>query len=574
VTRPSRGFAMVDRLAGFALALLGTIAANAAPTGMALLEDGHLLVPLDDPPALAVVLLNKTPEQVARRPLDFRPGTILALSPNEVLISDPDGGRVRRFSFAADPLSFQPETDIEGPWRQPYHLALSTNLSQLGVSSRDHRELHLVALPEPATAATTRSSSQLAFGTFDEETLIAPHPDRHRLQLRVPSTDTVKTIPLNGMQIDSLVWAGQHGNPRLHLTGTRLNPLATTAFGDLHWGNLVMPLIQTVIDGSIAEDRLGKIREPGTDPAGIVELGTNHFAVALGGIDELALVTVSEDGSRIDMMRRCPTGPRPQQVLFDPTENRLVVANHLNDSISVITLGQVDVRHIRLGSNRADSAVERGRRLFFSAKLSHDKWLSCHTCHRDTGGLDQLIDTLADGHYGSPKRIPDLRGVADTAPFGWTGSKPDLETQIRDTLNTTMQVPGNIDEQQVADLAAFLRSLPPAPDAARENRVTDSDAAQADIAAGKALFGTHRCDRCHKAPAFTSALTVDIGLLDERGNQKFNPPSLRGLRFRHRLLHDGRADSLTSLLKDHQHQLDEALSEQELRQLLRYLQSL
>jgi len=44
-----------------------------------------------------------------------------------------------------------------------------------------------------------------------------------------------------------------------------------------------------------------------------------------------------------------------------------------------------------------------------------------------------------------------------------------------------------------------------------------------------------------------------IGLIDETGNTRFNPPSLRGVHQRGRLLHDGRAESLRALFEDHQH---------------------
>ena len=47
-------------------------------------------------------------------------------------------------------------------------------------------------------------------------------------------------------------------------------------------------------------------------------------------------------------------------------------------------------------------AVARGERLFHDARLSHDGWMSCHSCHVDghTNGL--VADTLGDGSYGAP----------------------------------------------------------------------------------------------------------------------------------------------------------------------------
>jgi len=42
-----------------------------------------------------------------------------------------------------------------------------------------------------------------------------------------------------------------------------------------------------------------------------------------------------------------------------------------------------------------------------------------------------------------------------------------------------------------------------------------------------------------------------VGLTDELGRDRFNPPSLRGVRFRRALLHDGSAKSLEQVFDVH-----------------------
>ena len=42
-----------------------------------------------------------------------------------------------------------------------------------------------------------------------------------------------------------------------------------------------------------------------------------------------------------------------------------------------------------------------------------------------------------------------------------------------------------------------------------------------------------------------------MGLTDELGNNRFNPPSLRGVKFRRALLHDGSAKSLEDVFEVH-----------------------
>ena len=93
---------------------------------------------------------------------------------------------------------------------------------------------------------------------------------------------------------------------------------------------------------------------------------------------------------------------------------------------------------ISLGPRPEPTAADRGERLFYSAKLSHDGWMSCHSCHTDGHTNSLLSDTLGDGSYGAPKRVPSLLGVAATGPWTWTGSIARLEDQVRKSIATTM----------------------------------------------------------------------------------------------------------------------------------------
>src|SRR5262249_5606729 len=155
------------------------------------------------------------------------------------------------------------------------------------------------------------------------------------------------------------------------------------------------------------------------------------------------------------------------------------------------------------------------------------------SCHTDghTNGL--LADTLGDGSYGAPKRVPSLLGTGATGPWGWTGPFERLGDQVRSSIETTMQGRPPTDEQ-VADLTAYLRALPPP---------TPADPAGGGEAAarGRAVFDARGCTECHAPPEYTTPGRYDVGLADEVGNRRFNPPALRGVGRRTSLLHDGRA---------------------------------
>ncbi|HEV3006042.1 MAG TPA: c-type cytochrome, partial [Pirellulales bacterium] len=168
-------------------------------------------------------------------------------------------------------------------------------------------------------------------------------------------------------------------------------------------------------------------------------------------------------------------------------------------------------------------------------------------------------------------------GVADTAPFGWNGGMPDLETQIRTSISSTMRGQAPTDDQ-VADLAAYLRTLSlvsggvRAPGAGGDG--VDLAALQELVDRGQEVFARQNCVRCHAPPTYTSKGAYDVGLSDEAGHVEFNPPSLRGVGRRERLFHDHRAGDLGEVFTRWRHQLQTELDDDELRWLIAFLRTL
>jgi YVTN family beta-propeller protein len=264
--------------------------------------------------------------------------------------------------------------------------------------------------------------------------------------------------------------------------------------------------------------------------------------------------------------RRVVVGRRPVAVAVAPDGELAYVADALDDTISVVAVatGQRPAT-IALGPRPELSAADRGERLFSAAKLAHDGWMSCQSCHTDgqTNGL--ASDTLGDGSFGAPKRVPSLLGVAATGPWTWTGSKPRLEDQVRQSIATTMQGT-KVSDAQVADLIAYLGSLAP-PKGLRE-------ADEAAIARGGAVFRSRKCDGCHEPPEYTTPRTYDVGLVDEVGNRAFNPPSLRAVGLRDAFLHDARVHSLPDVFAREHHPRGLVLSPREIDDLVTFLRTL
>jgi YVTN family beta-propeller protein len=320
-------------------------------------------------------------------------------------------------------------------------------------------------------------------------------------------------------------------------------------------------------------DFLGEVGRAAGDPAGIAMLSDGRVALALAGVDEVVI-----ERSDLSGFDRIAVGRRPTELVAGQDGRRLYVTNSLDDSISVVeTHGPNATFTISLGPQPPLEAAARGERFFYDARLSHDGWMSCHSCHTDGHTNGQLADTLSDGSFDTPKHVLSLLGVADSAPFGWTGGMPDLEAQIRASVTSTMRGAAPTDDQ-VADLAAYLRTLSPV-SAGDRGPGTGADGVdlagfQEAVRRGKEVFARQNCVRCHTPPTYTSNGVYDVGLADEAGHVEFNPPSLRGVGDRERLLHDHRAADLDEVFTRWRHQLQADLDDDELRSSLAFLRSL
>ncbi len=299
------------------------------------------------------------------------------------------------------------------------------------------------------------------------------------------------------------------------------------------------------------------------DPDGLVVANEGkHLALAAAGTHELLLLETAalpwnagdpgdflaaelQQGERF---RRVPLGGRPLGVAV-LARDQVVVANYLLDALQIVDVpsGRL-VRTVSLGSPAEATLARQGEALFYDARLSHNQWFSCHTCHVDGHTCGLNFDTLNDDSYGTPKLTPSLYNVTKTGPWTWHGWQPDLGAGVRRSLTTTMfgrePAPG-----QVAALLAFLETLTPPPNPQRGRDGSLSAAAQR----GQALFhGKAACSRCHRPPYYTSAATYDVKL-EAAGSpqQRWNPPSLIGLYDRGPYLHDGRARTLEELLQRH-----------------------
>jgi cytochrome c peroxidase len=360
------------------------------------------------------------------------------------------------------------------------------------------------------------------------------------------------------------------------LSHQALYPQGRTVPGDIRSGNVIGNFVRrlaldVVLDPRadlLKDDRvtpLGDVERGAGDPAGVAEADDGRLVVALAGVNEIAVGWPDKA-----LWLRLAVGARPTALAVDPARRRAYLANTFGDSVSVIDLQAPRVHaEVRLGQAPELRPEERGEVHFYDARLSLEGWYSCHSCHTDGHTSGRLNDNFTDGSFGTPKRILSLLGTRDTGPWAWNGRMADLESQVRTSVKSTMQGAAPSAEL-VADLTAFLRTLPPPPSLLEARGMADPDT----LKRGRKVFARLKCATCHTPPTYTSPKTYDVGLADENGGKSFNPPSLRGVSQGGPFFHDGRAATLEEVFTRYGHEGTGDLSGSDLRDLLHFLRSL
>jgi YVTN family beta-propeller protein len=416
---------------------------------------------------------------------------------------------------------------------------------------------------------------------------LAASPDWHKLVVADALGGELAVVDWQGRSLESIRSLPAHNirglafaadNKTLIFTHQILNPQARTTFDDIHWGLLMSNHLRVLQLGAVFKPdadlqwggslfELGEVGNGAADPSALVVDSLGRLIIALGGVNEAAITRGPGQP-----LRRVEVGHRPSALAVSRDGKFACVANSQDDTVSIIEIdtGRVSAT-IALGPGLDLSLADRGERLFFDGRLSHDGWMSCHSCHTDGHTCGLKSDTLSDGSYGAAKQIPSLLGVGTTGPWTWTGAIERLEDQVRTSIQTTMHGPKpSPTVDQLEALTAYLQSLRPL---SRElvSAERPSDAARAR---GHAIFRSQKCDACHAPPEYTSPGRFDVGVKDEVGNRRFNPPSLRGVSRRERLLHDGRARTLEDLFERDHHPRDSVLTTQEIRDLVAFLRTL
>lgn len=391
----------------------------------------------------------------------------------------------------------------------------------------------------------------------------------------VAKRSIVSVRDTQGHNLAALVW-DEHQD-RLLVAHQILASSLPVTLDNIQWGAVLKNVVRMIpreqlLDPAVnlaTQTRaiaLGQEGDGSADPSAILPQPDGGFLVTLGGAREM--VAVESTGL---VVQRIQVGRRPVGILPGVGANETIVLNQFDNSLSFIDLSRGELSQaISLGRTNPLTPAERGEQLFYDARLSFEKWMSCHSCHTHghTNGLS--ADTLGDNSFGAPKRTLTLLGTRDTDRWAWNGEVKELHEQVRKSIETSMH--GDATADEVYDLTAYLHSLaPPPPLQVKAADVAD----QKLIERGRKVFATQKCNDCHIGPlTYTSHDVYDVGMPDENKQAKFNPPSLRGVGQASRYFHDGRATALEDVLDVFGHQVREPLTDDDRAALLRFLRSL
>jgi len=576
-----------------------------SPAALALSADGSRLLTANQTSGSVSLVDPKSGRVLAETPTGDRPaGVAFSKDGSRGVVSHWYGYDVAILEVGADSLKVVGRVEVgPEPRGVVVHPDGSTAYVAVGVANEVVR-LDLDTRAVTGRLTVGREPRGLALSADGARLLVANARSADLSVIRTASWEVERTLPVQARSGNLRQVAVAADGKAAYVANMRNPGFATTANNiDLGWV-LGQCLTRVSVDGSTPYATLtldARGRASGDAHGVAVSRDGTFLAVACGGTHEVIIVRTDRkripwrpDGSR-DLIpaellngdgrfRRVETGGRPTELAFAPDGKTLYAANYLANAVDVIDAEKAErTATIFLGGPDEPSLARRGEAVFHDATRSLNQWYSCNTCHSDghTNGLD--FDTLNDGrqdlssaHLRSRKKVPTLRGVAETGPWTWHGWQTRLDDAMSESFTKSMQGkrPSGDD---VKAIVAYLGTLefPKNPYRAKDGGLTPS------AARGEAVFRSAKaaCNTCHRGPEFTDGKVHVVGLEEpDDAYRGYNPPSLRGVYDKDPYLHDGRSRTLRDALAS-PHSPDAVtglgdLTGAELDDLIAYLKSL
>jgi YVTN family beta-propeller protein len=287
------------------------------------------------------------------------------------------------------------------------------------------------------------------------------------------------------------------------------------------------------------------------------------------------------------VVARIDVGPDPRGVALTRDGRKLLVANRLEDTISVIDTRTNRVAStITLAGPKQTTLLRKGEQTFYTARYSFQGQIGCANCHIDSTFDGLTWDLEPDGFGRDIVDNRPIEGLKDTEPYKWNGGNPNLPTECGPRTEKYFWRAENYDDLTLTDLVVYIRSLPPRPNRWRSPGGELTPAQER----GKALFArsvdkfghtipeTNRCAYCHSGPKGTSQKSFDVGTRKATDNSGLlDTPQLTNIAISAPYLHDGSAATLeqiwTIFNPEDKHGRTNDLTKDELNDLIEYLRT-
>jgi YVTN family beta-propeller protein len=287
------------------------------------------------------------------------------------------------------------------------------------------------------------------------------------------------------------------------------------------------------------------------------------------------------------VVARIPVGHNPRGLALNKDGSKLIVANRLEDTLSVIdTRTNRVVSTVPLAGPGKVSVLRHGEQTFYTARQSFQGQIGCASCHIDAT-FDGLTWDLEPDGFG--RDIVDnkmLEGVKDTEPYKWNGGNPNIPTECGPRTEKYFWRSEQYDNLTLADLAVFIRTMPTRPNRWKLPGYQLTPAQERGKALferavdkfGKPIAEYNRCSYCHSGPKGTNKKLFDVGTrkaTDNSGMLKSAP--LTEIALTAPYLHDGSARTLeeiwTVFNPEDKHGRTNDLTKDELNDLIEYLRT-
>jgi YVTN family beta-propeller protein len=284
---------------------------------------------------------------------------------------------------------------------------------------------------------------------------------------------------------------------------------------------------------------------------------------------------------------RIDVGHDPRGMTFTPDGGNLLVANRLDDTLSVIDTHSDKIAFtVKLDSPKQLSILRHGEQTFYTSRYSFQGQMGCANCHIDST-FDGLTWDLEPDGFG--RDIVDNRLLEDldgTEPFKWNGGNPNLPTECGPRTEKYFWRSENYDSLTLTDLVVYVRSIPLRPNRWKrpEGELAPAQERGKDLFEravdkfGKAIPEGNRCNFCHSGPKGTSQKSFDVGTKKVTDNSGMvDTPQLINVGLTAPYLHDGSARTLeeiwTVFNPEDKHGRTNDLTKDELNDLIEYLRT-